>query len=50
MSDPKPYKQKAEECRRHALAAQSPKEEAMWLQIAQEWEKLAEKVASDKAD
>jgi hypothetical protein len=44
MSDPDPYRQKAEECRRHALVALSPEEKAMWLQVAQEWEKLAEKV------
>jgi hypothetical protein len=49
MSDPKQHRQKAEECRQHALAAHSPEEKAMWLQVAQEWEKLAEKAESERS-
>jgi hypothetical protein len=48
MSDLQQYRQKAEECRQHALVAQSPEEKAMWLQVAQEWEKLAERAESER--
>ena len=43
MSDPKRYRQKAEECHRYALAARSVEEKANWHKMAREWEKLAEK-------
>ena len=48
MSDPREYRQKAEECRQHAVVAHSPEEKAMWLQVAQEWEKLAAKAESER--
>jgi hypothetical protein len=37
-------RRKADECRHGAAQARSPDEEANWLQVAEEWQAVAEKI------
>jgi hypothetical protein len=50
VSDSERLAQKSEECRQQALRALSPEEKASWLNLAREWQALAEKIASTEAD
>ena len=43
------YRQKAEECRLEALAAQSVDDRTAWLEMAQEWMRLAEDAEAELA-
>jgi hypothetical protein len=38
------YRQNADDCRQRSLRARTPADKANWLKIAEEWQKLAEKV------
>jgi hypothetical protein len=41
---PQDYRRQAEKCREHAAnAAASAHDKALWLRIADEWERIAEK-------
>ena len=42
------YRQNADDCRQRSLQARAPADKENWLQIAEEWQKLAEEV--DVAD
>jgi hypothetical protein len=50
VSDLKLFTQKSEECRQQAQRALSPDEKASWLDLAREWQALANKLASSDAD
>jgi hypothetical protein len=43
------YRQKAEECRLEALAARSVDDRTAWLEMAQEWMRLAEDAEAELA-
>ena len=43
------YRQKAEECRLEALAAQSVDDRTAWLEMAKEWMTLAEAAEAELA-
>jgi hypothetical protein len=49
MSDSKLCTQEAEKCRQHAREALDPDEQKSWLDLADEWQALADKLASDDA-
>jgi hypothetical protein len=42
MSDPERHRQKADDCRAASLRARTPDEKAAWLELADEWQKLAD--------
>jgi hypothetical protein len=46
MPESNRYKQKAEECRDQAQLALSEDEREWWLDVADEWEKIADKLHS----
>jgi hypothetical protein len=48
MSSADRYRQNADDCRQRSLQARAPADKENWLQIAEEWQKLAEEV--DVAD
>jgi hypothetical protein len=50
MSESNQYFRKAEECRERAETALSQDEKASWLHLADEWQKLAEKLSSIDAN
>jgi hypothetical protein len=50
MSDLKLFTQKPEECRQQAQRSLSPDEKASWLDLAREWQTLADLIASSTAD
>jgi hypothetical protein len=50
VSDFESFTQKSEACRQQAQRALSPEEKASWLDLAREWQALADKLASTETD
>jgi len=38
------YRQKADECREHAVSTRNEQEKAAWLRLAEDWQRLAQSV------
>ncbi len=45
MNDPIAFRREAEECRRQAAQAVEAMDKAFWLELAQNWDRMAERAS-----